>query len=70
MKKLRTEGVAKLLGETNEGVRRMLRTKSVEWGVYIKPKKERFGRGEYVYYPLKFSEITGHPMEQVEAVMT
>jgi len=70
MKQLRTEGVAQLLRQQCETVRALVRTKSVDWGVYIAPKKARFGRGQYVYYPAKFAEASGFTMAEVEAVMT
>ncbi len=70
MKQLRTEGVARLLNQPQETVRHLLRTKTVDWGVYIQPKKARFGRGQYIYYPQRFAQATGISMEQIENVMT
>ena len=70
MKRLRTEAIAQLLHQPCETVRAMIRTQTVDWGVYIKPKKARYGRGQYVYYPSKFAEATGLSMAQVEAIMT
>ena len=70
MKKLRTEAIAAILHQPCETVRHMVRTKTVDWGVYIEPKKARFGRGQYIYYPSKFAEATGFTMDEVEAVMT
>lgn len=70
MKQLRTEGVAQLLRQPQETVRHLLRTKTVDWGVYIQPKKARFGRGQYVYFAEKFAQATGFSMQEVEAVMT
>ena len=70
MKQLRTEGVAQLLRQPQETVRTLLRTKTVDWGVYIQPKKARFGRGQYVHFAEKFPQATGFSMQEVEAVMT
>ena len=69
MKQLRTEGVAQLLRQPQETVRTLLRTKTVDWGVYIKPTKQRFGRGKYIYFAEKFAQATGFSMREVEAVM-
>jgi len=70
MKQLRTEGVAQLLRQPQETVRHLLRTKTVDWGVYIRPQKARFGRGQYIYFAEKFAQATGLTMQEVEAFMT
>ena len=70
MKQLRTEGVAQLLRKPQETVRHLLRTKAVDWGVYVEPRSARFGRGQYIYYAEKFAQATGFSMKEVEAVMT
>lgn len=69
MKTLKTEAIAAILHQPCEAVRQMVRTGAVSWGVYIKPKRERFGRGKYVYYPAAFAQAAGLTMEEVEAVM-
>ena len=70
MKTLRTEAIAAILHQPCEAVRTMVRTGAVSWGVYIKPKKARYGRGKYVYYPAAFAAAAGLTMEQVEGAMT
>lgn len=70
MKTLRTEAIAAILHQPCEAVRQMVRTGSVPWGVYIKPKTPRYGRGKYVYYPAAFAQAAGLTMREVEAVMT
>ena len=70
MKKLRTKGVAQLLRQPQETVRTLLRTKTVDWGVYKEPRSARFGRGQYIYFAEKFAQATGFSMEEVEAAMT
>ena len=67
--RLKTEHIARLLGLQCEAVRAMVRTGAVGWGVYIKPKKARYGRGRYVYYAAKFSQETGLTMAEVEAAI-
>ena len=47
----------------------MVRTGAVSWGVYIKPKSQRYGRGRYIYYPAKFAEETGLTLAEVEAAI-
>ena len=67
--RLKTEHIARLLNQPCEAVRAMVRTGAVSWGVYIKPKTPRFGRGRYIFYPAKFAEAAGLTMEEVEGVM-
>jgi hypothetical protein len=69
MKTLKTEAIAAILHQPCEAVRTMVRTGAVSWGVYIKPKRERYGRGKYVYYPAAFAKAAGLTVEQVEGVM-
>jgi hypothetical protein len=69
MPRLKTEHIARLLNQPCEAVRAMVRTGAVSWGVYIKPKSQRYGRGKYVYYPHKFAQAAGLTVEQVEGVM-
>ena len=70
MKTLRTEAIAAILHQPVEAVRTMVRTGAVDWGVYIKPRKARYGRGKYCYYPAKFAQAAGLTMGEVEAAMT
>lgn len=70
MKTLRTEVIADFLHLPHETVRTMVRTGSVDWGVYIKPRKARYGRGQYCYYPAKFAAAAGLTVDEVEAAMT
>ena len=70
MPRLKTEHIARLLNQPCETVRAMVRTGAVSWGVYIKPKTPRYGRGQYIFFPAKFAQDTGLTMEQIEAVMT
>ena len=69
-KMLRTEAIADILHIPHEAVRTLVRTGSVDWGVYIKPKSARYGRGRYVYYPQVFAKAAGLTMTEVEAAMT
>lgn len=69
VKTLKTEAIAAILHQPCEAVRQMVRTGAVSWGVYIKPKRERYGRGRYIYYPHKFAQAAGLTVEQVEGVM-
>lgn len=69
MKKLKTEAVARLLNQPIETVRLMARRGSVPWAVYIRPQKNRYGRGQYVYYPERFAQETGIPITTVREVM-
>lgn len=69
MKTLKTEAIAAILHQPCEAVRTMVRTGAVSWGVYIKPKTPRYGRGKYIYYPHKFAKAAGLTMEQVEGAM-
>lgn len=65
MKQLRTEGVARLLNQPQETVRHLVRTGAVDWGIYLKPKTARYGRGRYIYYEHKFAAALGLPIERV-----
>ena len=67
--RLKTEHIARLLNQPCETVRAMVRTGAVSWGVYIKPKSQRYGRGQYIYYAHKFAQETGLTMEEVEAAI-
>ena len=67
--RLKTEHIARLLNQPCEAVRAMVRTGAVSWGVYIKPKTARYGRGKYVYYPAAFAKAAGLTMEEVEAAI-
>ena len=67
--RLKTEHIARLLNQPCETVRAMVRTGAVSWGVYIKPKTARYGRGRYVYYPAKFAEETGITLAEVKAAI-
>ena len=69
MPRLKTEHIARLLNQPCETVRALVRTGAVSWGVYIKPKSARYGRGRYVYYPAKFAAETGIDIEKVKAAM-
>jgi predicted transcriptional regulator len=69
VKKLKTEAIANILHQPCETVRNMVRTGAVTWGVYIKPKSARYGRGQYIYYPAAFAKAVGLTMEQIEEVM-
>ena len=69
MPRLKTEHIARLLNQPCEAVRALVRTGAVSWGVYIKPKSQRYGRGRYIYYPAKFAAETGLTMEEVEAAI-
>lgn len=70
MPRLKTEHIARLLNQPCEAVRTMVRTGAVDWGVYIKPRKARYGRGQYCYYPAKFAAAAGLTVDEVEAAMT
>ena len=70
MKTLRTEAIAAILHQPCEAVRQMVRTGAVTWGVYIKPKSQRYGRGKYVYYPAQFAKAAGLTMAEIEGAMT
>lgn len=70
MKTLKTETIAAILHQPCEAVRQMVRTGAVSWGVYIKPKKARYGRGRYIFYPAAFAKAAGLTMEEVEGVMS
>ena len=67
--RLKTEHIARLLGLQCEAVRAMVRTGAVSWGVYIKPKSARYGRGRYIYYGERFAADTGIDIEKVKAAM-
>ena len=69
-KRLRTEAVARLLHQPCETIRTMARCGTVGWAVYIKPKKSRYGRGQYIYYPAAFAAAAGLTMAEVEGAMT
>lgn len=70
VKTLKTEAIAALLHQPCEAVRQMVRTGAVSWGVYIKPKRQRYGRGKYVYYPAAFAQAAGLTMKEIEGAMT
>ena len=65
--RLKTEHIARLLNQPCEAVRAMVRTGAVSWGVYIKPKSQRYGRGRYIYFAAKFAAETGLTLAEVEA---
>ena len=67
MPRLKTEHIARLLNQPCEAVRAMVRTGAVSWGVYIKPKTARYGRGRYIYFAAAFAKAAGLTMEEVEA---
>ena len=69
VKTLKTEAIAAILHQPCEAIRQMVRTGAVSWGVYIKPKTPRYGRGKYVYYPSAFAQAAGLTMDEVEAAM-
>lgn len=69
MRKLKTEAVARLLGQPCETVRTLARRGAVGWAVYIKPTKTRYGRGQYIYYPERFAQETGIDWEIVQGAM-
>jgi hypothetical protein len=70
VKTLKTEAIAAILHQPCETVRQMVRTGGVSWGVYIKPKRQRYGRGKYVYYPAAFAQAAGLTMKEIEGAMT
>ena len=67
--RLKTEHIARVLNQPCETVRAMVRTGAVSWGVYIKPKTARYGRGRYIYFAAKFAQETGLTMEEVKAAI-
>ena len=62
MPRLKTEHIARLLNQTCEAVRAMVRTGAVSWGVNINPQTARYGRGKNVYYPAEFAKAAGLTM--------